>query len=387
MSSQDHAGCPTIYRPFPGPIGALGVFVDAGSAHEPKPGLAHLTEHLVFRGSRTRTGAQILADDTRLGGHGNAYTSEDEVGYTTSVLAQDMPKALAHLLDFVLSPSFPCEAFDAERRIIHAEIATQEDQPEWQVLQVLNAQVWGAHAYGRAIAGTHADLDALTLDDVCDYHATHYTPDRIQIVQVGGVKPEPRPLNNWGRRITPLSAYRPPSSRAITHVPGGQAHVYVGTRLPAPSHPDFPALVRLTDILGGSGSSRLSMEIRENRGLAYSVGAGLDVRVAGTLWCAYVGCHPSNVDTVVDVIQATLADVAQTPISDAELESAHTYRTIVNTFAEETAGDVVRKVRQDMVHHGCPQPPLPACDASRLRAAAEAWFTGPMAVSIGLPDD
>jgi predicted Zn-dependent peptidase len=383
------SGLTTVFLQRPGPTGAIGVFVTGGSAQEPKPGLAHLTEHLVFRGSRTRTGAQILADDTRMGGHGNAYTSEDEVAYTTRVVTADLPQALAHLLDFVVAPSCPEDVFDAERRIIHEEITMREDQPQWQAWQALNAAVWGGHPYGRSIAGTHADLDALTLDDVRAYHATHYTPERLQIIQVGGTQypefPHIWPTAQCAAR-TPCLPPMAGSQTTIT-VPGDQAHVYVGLRLPVPSHVDFPALVRLTDILGGTGSARLPMDIRETRGLAYSVGTAMDIRKEGTLWCAYAGCHPANVEVVVDAIQTALARATDSLVTADELRDTHTYRTITDTFAEETPSGVVRKLRFDLLHHGTPQPPLPACDAETLRTAAQTWLTGPMAVVVALPAD
>ena len=267
---------------------SIGIWVLAGSRDE-RPAISghcHFLEHLLFKGTETRSALDIAEAFDAVGGDVNAFTAKEYTCYYARVLDRDLEMAVEHLVDMLLHSTITAADLAGETDVILSEIDMHEDSPEDMVHDVFTEALWPGHPLGRPILGTKDRIRASTRASVRGFYRRHYVPGRMVISVAGNVKHDRvlamladrmdvgRPLGARGRsakevRVT-RRAPKPSGEHAIKRKRVEQAHIVLGTNGLARTDPDrFPFLI-VNTVLGGGMSSRLFQEIREKRGLAYT---------------------------------------------------------------------------------------------------------------------
>jgi predicted Zn-dependent peptidase len=305
---------------------SVGVWLTRGSRHEPvdRGGIAHFVEHMLFKGTETRSAEDIAQEVDSLGGHLDAFTSKEYAGYYVKVLDEHLPKALDVLSDLVLHPKFDAADVEREKKVILEEIKMVEDTPDDLVHELFTQSFWEGHPLGRPILGTPDSVAALSTAALRRYFGTTYTAGHLVVVAVGNVEHgrlrdllEPtfgRLPAATGSSLDAPPAVVPPA--VIRPKELEQSHVCLGTRSYHQSHDDRYAAYVLNTMLGGSMSSRLFQNVRERRGLAYAVFSNLTAyRDAGAL-TVYAGCANTAVRELLAVVVDELRGMKQAPPAD-----------------------------------------------------------------------
>lgn len=261
---------------------SVGVWIDAGARHERAEvnGVAHMLEHMAFKGTKRRSARVIAEEIENVGGQLNAYTSRENTAYYARVLAEDLPLATDILADILQHSTFEPEELERERGVILQEIGQTLDTPDDLIFDLFQETTFPDQSLGRSILGPAETVQSMTRDQLTGYMAEHYAPGRMVLAAAGKVEHER--LVDIG---TELFQKLPAATSAVEEVQAGryaqgdlrkdrdleQVHLILG--LPAFSYhdDDFYALQVLSAMLGGGMSSRLFQEVREKRGLAYSV--------------------------------------------------------------------------------------------------------------------
>jgi predicted Zn-dependent peptidase len=309
---------------------ALGVWIAAGSRLEPLElgGISHFIEHLIFKGSDKYSASQIAHIFDDMGAEPNASTSKEYTLVNARLLDEDLDKAFEVIAEMVARPSFP--DLDQEREVVLEEVAMYEDSPPELIHDDLCEVVFGEHPLGRPIIGHYETLAALDLDTVRGYHDAHYVNPGVVIAASGHVDHE---------RVAALAAahFRPepgaevvrpelsaPETRHLarfTQKDTEQYHVCLGGPGPRRGDPDRYAAFVVDTILGGSWSSYLFQEVREKRGLAYSVYSYTSLYADAGLAAVYFGSRQEAVEEAMQVILETLAGL-EADMTDAAISRA-----------------------------------------------------------------
>jgi predicted Zn-dependent peptidase len=310
---------------------AVGVFVGVGARDErpPEAGVTHLIEHLLFKGSARYDQMEIARVSDRLGSELNAYTTRESTVVHVRVLDEHLPLAIDVMCDMAASPLFEADALESEREVVLEEIAMIEDDPSDLVHDLAARCVFGQHELGRPVIGTAATVRALGVGDIRAYHARRYGAGNIVVAAAGNVE------HDAFRSLVADRLQLGAAERAVRSTPavaGGtqlflardteQYHVCLSAPgLPRDDDRRF-ALALLDHVLGGAASSRLVQEIREQRGMAYSVysytGSYDDAGQIGI----YVGTRAENVAECVEIARAQMAELAAGGLTADELERA-----------------------------------------------------------------
>ncbi|MFG1604291.1 M16 family metallopeptidase [Actinoplanes sp. NPDC049265] len=317
---------------------SVGVWVNVGSRDETATmsGASHFLEHLLFKGTEKRTALDISADIEAVGGETNAFTTKEYTCFYARVLDADLPLAVDVLCDAVAASVLAPADVEVERGVILEEIAMHEDEPGDEVHDIFTESVFGAESpLGRLISGTEATISPMTRTQINSFYRKRYLPPRIVIAAAGhldhatvvrlvrkalagtaldtpAAPPESRRAS--GRKVRTL-----PVRTIVRPRDTEQAHLVLGG--PGISRLDQRrfALGVLNNVLGGGMSSRLFQEIREKRGLAYSV-YSYDTQYADAgVFGVYAGCAPGKVDEVLDLTRAELASVAAKGVTAEEV--------------------------------------------------------------------
>ncbi|WP_181310562.1 M16 family metallopeptidase [Nocardioides campestrisoli] len=315
---------------------SIGVWVAVGSRDESPAlhGCSHFLEHLLFKGTRERSAMEISVALDEVGGEFNAFTAKEYTCFHARVLDEDLPLAVDVLGDMITNSLLSAEDVEAEREVILDEIAMHDDDPDDVVHNLFAEQAWGDSPLGRPIAGTVESITALTREQIARFHRRHYRPATM-VVSVAGnvdhasvVRQVRRAFgrNNFlvgdeppTRPRTGAKARRVRAGTASAHRQLEQVNLVLGMRGLTRNDPRRYVLGILNTTLGGGTSSRLFQEVRERRGLAYSVYSfGSHHDDAGLVGVS-VGCLPAKVDEVLEVVRAELARVAAEGITAEEL--------------------------------------------------------------------
>ncbi|MEZ4455573.1 MAG: pitrilysin family protein [Gemmatimonadales bacterium] len=311
---------------------AAGVWVRSASAHEQREemGLAHLLEHMVFKGTARRTARELaLALEVR-GGSLDAFTGRDQTSYQAHVLDQDLPLALDILTDLVRHPRLDPADLDLERNVILEEIKGVEDTPDDLVFDLFSAALWPDHSYGYSILGTPDTVGRLGTDDLRRFHEAGYYPGNMVIAAAGHLEHDRlvADLDRLGwfappeRRAARAAAAPVPAVRGRAQVVArdtAQTHIVLGTdTFDARDDRRYPLAI-LANIFGGGMSSRLFQRVREELGLAYAVYSFQQgFRCTGVLG-VYVGTQPETAPAALEAIRGEFAAVAAKGLEPAEL--------------------------------------------------------------------
>ncbi|MBS43259.1 MAG: peptidase M16 [Nocardioides sp.] len=332
------SGLRIITEAVPGARSAtVGVWVGVGSRHESDElhGCSHFLEHLLFKGTHERSAMDISAQLDSVGGELNAFTAKEYTCFHARVLDEDLPLAVDVLGDMITSSLVAEHDVEAERDVILDEIAMHDDDPDDVVHNLLAELAWGSRTpLGRPIAGTEESIEALTRDQVAAFYDEHYRAPSTVVAVAGSLDHDTvvSLVSQAFARAGFLDGTAPPR----TPVPVSQRLEVASGQVSATrafeqvnlvlAHPGLPrgderrfALGVLNTALGGGTSSRLFQEVRERRGLAYSVYSFADHYADSGLVGVSVGCLPGRVDAVLETVRAELAQVAEHGLDAEEL--------------------------------------------------------------------
>jgi predicted Zn-dependent peptidase len=328
-------GLPVVAEPMPEARSiSIGVWCRVGSRHEtaPEAGLAHFLEHLCFKGTARRSARQISEEIDRLGGELNAFTTRETTTFYATVLSEHLPQAVELLEDVVLHPALAAGDIAKERQVIMEEIKMVDDNPEEMVHDLHARQLWGRHPLGRPVQGTAQSVERLTRRQITEFWRRYYRPQQMVIAVAGDLRWRTlmrlldRTFGRW--RAKPVAEPPAPTAPAahsgvrFIRRPLTQLHCCLSTPGLAQNHPERYAGYLLNTILGGSVSSRLFQEVRERRGLAYTVYSSLHGFADTGTTSIYAACHPSAGAKVVRVIHRELRTLARDAVGARELRQA-----------------------------------------------------------------
>jgi predicted Zn-dependent peptidase len=339
----------------------MGFWVGTGSADESGPlwGASHFLEHLLFKGTATRSARQISEAVDAVGGEMNAFTTKEYTAFYVRLLAEEAELGLDILSDILWSPAFRPDELESERQVILEEILMHGDEPADLVHDVLAEALWPDHTLGREVLGEEDTILAMRREQIAAFHAEHYRPANIVFAAAGDLHHEAI-ADGVGRRLLSGGGVAPtrtaPGSGAggpvVVERPTEQAHVAVGVAGLARGDERRYALSILDHLLGGGMSSRLFQTIREDRGLAYSVYSyRLAFEHAGAL-AVYAGTSPANVRQVLGLIHEELDRMAAGGITDAELELARSHLRGSLVLGLEDSGARMSRIGHARLVHG-----------------------------------
>jgi predicted Zn-dependent peptidase len=290
----------------------VGVWLTRGSRHEPEahPGIAHFIEHMLFKGTDKRSAEDIAQAIDSVGGHMDAFTSKEYAGYYIKVLDEHLAFAWDILADIVSSPALRPDEIDREKKVILEEIKMVEDTPDDLVHELFAQCLWASHPLGRPILGSRESVESFDEATLAEFFRSTYTTRNLVVAAVGNIDHARvrdlvqasfgmlRPDGAFTAEVAP--AVLPQT--LVREKDLEQSHVCLGTSSYAQQHDDRYAAYVMNTILGGSMSSRLFQNVREKRGLAYSVFSSLAAyRDAGTM-TIYAGCANEAVPELIDVV-------------------------------------------------------------------------------------
>ncbi len=316
---------------------SVGLWTDAGSRHEApnEHGMAHLVEHMLFKGTPTRSAVQIPREIEGLGSSIDGYTVEDHTAYQAKAPAERFEKLFDVLADFYLRPVMDPTDLESEKQVIHEEIAMIQDQPA-QLLEDLSSEAtWGAnHPLGRSITGTDASLDAFQRDDLLAFYRRAYCGENTVISIAGNidskaieriVKSQFENLQS-GDPASFASAFDPlPDHRFVEAEDQEQTHLALSFEAVHRNDPARYAIKLLNVILGENMSSRLFQELREERALCYEVQTDLVSFDDAGLLQIFLALSPGNLDEALQIISRILLRLIKEGVTEAELEGAKSY--------------------------------------------------------------
>lgn len=317
---------------------SLGIFVKIGSRYEPEAeaGISHFIEHMLFKGTQRRPTARLIAEAIEgVGGVSNAYTSQETTVYYAKMAASQVNTAIDVLTDMVRYPLFDVTEFEKERSVISEELDMIYDAPDNWVNVLLDQVLWPDHPLGRNVVGTHQSLAGMSHEALLAYFKAGYHPGNMLVALGGAFEPDHviaelgARLDDWQPGILPEFEAAPPvQPRPRWHVenrPIEQGHLCLAAPGLSRSHPKRYALSVLNTILGEGMSSRLFLNIREERGLAYAVDSGLNLLQDTGDLVIYAGVAPERAKEALQAILDELERLRQEPVPAPELRKAKEY--------------------------------------------------------------
>ncbi len=295
---------------------AVGFWVGTGARDESDPdsGASHFLEHLLFKGTARRSALEVAAAVESVGGSMNAFTTHEYTAFYVRVPDDHLALALDVLSDVVWSPALRPEELEAERQVILEEIRMRDDTPDDLVHELLAEGLFPGHRLGRPVIGSPESIRAMSRDQVRDLHRGHYRPGNVVVAAAGNLShgdvveavERLAPGPQGGRPERGLGPVPDPRPWMLRHQTTEQAHLALGLRGLAHDDPDRFALSVLNQALGGGMASRLFQEVRERRGLAYSVYSYRASYAETGALVLYAGTAPERASETVDVLHGEL---------------------------------------------------------------------------------
>jgi predicted Zn-dependent peptidase len=315
---------------------ALGIWVGVGSRDEDQAhaGATHYLEHLLFKGTRRRTALEISSEMDAVGGEMNAFTAKEYTCYYARVLDRDLPLAVDILSDMVTGSLIAPKDVDAERNVVLEEIAMNDDEPSDTVHEAFTAKLFGDTPLGRPILGTTDSIKRITREQIFEHYRARYTPEHLVVAAAGNLHHDTMAelvseafgpaLDRVAEPAAPRLNGKPSAAEAgagltLVSRPIEQANLVLGCEAMSRTDNRRFALSVLNAAFGGGMSSRLFQEVREKRGLAYSVYSFATQHSDTGVWGVYVGCLPSKADEVLAICTEEITRVIEGGLTEAEL--------------------------------------------------------------------
>jgi predicted Zn-dependent peptidase len=367
---------------------AVGIWAGVGGRHEPARlnGISHFIEHMLFKGTSRRSARRIMEEVEGVGGDLNAYTTEERTCYYAVAAAEFFPRVCDVLCDFYVDPRFAPSDIERERGVIGEEIQMYRDEPASHVQEILNQNFWPGHALGRPLTGTLESIESMGRDDFLEYRKTHYHAGSTVFSAAGCVRHDAvvemasRLLANLPKGRKPRALPAPPALKGpqvvVEKRDTQQTQVAIG--LPASSNYDDRryALHLLHVILGGNGSSRLFQELRERRGLCYSVSTHPNPFADTGMFNISLGLDGANLERSLRLIRSEVDRIRNTPPKAAELRRAKEYAVGISRMSlERSSAQNVRAGMSVLIYGEIPDPEimhehLRAVTAEQITSAA-----------------
>ena len=341
---------------------AVGVWVETGSRHEPEArgGISHLIEHLVFKGTASRTAEDIARTMDSVGGQMDAFTTKENTCFYVQVLDEHLPLAVDLLTDILLHPVFNADELEREKSVVLQEIKMVEDTPDDVIHDIFAAQVWAGHPLGRPILGTRDLVNSFDRDLVLRHFNDEYVPPRIIIAVAGNVTHDQvvelfgRGFNGF-RHAAASRAQQPATIGAsvnIVHKTLEQVHVVMG--FPGLPHaaPERYALYLLNDVIGGSMSSRLFQEVRERQGFVYSIHSGVQAFADTGITYVYAATDPANFAKMLKSILKEVRELKKNGINEDELRRAKDHLKGSLMLSLESTSSRMNRLAKHELHLG-----------------------------------
>ena len=348
---------------------AVGIWCAVGARHESSrlSGISHFVEHLLFKGTRTRTARQISEEIEGVGGDLNAFTDEERTCYYAAASADHFPRVAGVLADMYQHSRFDSEEIERERGVIVEEIEMVKDEPAQYVHELLSTETWKGHALGRPITGTKKSLAAITRRDLIDHLRTHCHAGRTIFTAAGSVDHDDV-VKLAAKLLGKLSKKTATHSLKVPRMPtdprifiesreSQQSQVALSFRGVGCADPRRHAASLLHVILGGNMSSRLFQELRERRGLCYSISSSLSTYSDAGSFEISLGLDGGNVVKALRLILKECRRIAEKGPSTAELRRACDYTIGTSRMALERAATQNYRLGSSLLSHGRIIPP------------------------------
>ena len=348
---------------------AVGIWVNVGSRDEAPAtaGASHFLEHLLFKGTTSRTALEISSSIESVGGEMNAFTSKEYTCFYARVIDTDLPMAIDVVSDLITSSIVTALDVDAERKVVLEEIAMRDDDPSDLVHDLFSDTFYGDTAIGRPILGTIDSIKGMSRNTVFNYYKKKYLPQDLVVAVAGNIKhkrvvamvEQALSRDNF-LDVLAAPVIRPnipvkntkQKSVGLMYKKSEQAHMFYGMEGVARADERRFAMGVLSAALGGGMSSRLFQEIREKRGLAYSVYAYAQQFAGSGLLGFYAGCNPARAIEVVEIIRSVLADVADNGMTYEEIERAKGAVRGSLVLSQEDTGSRMSRIGKNEIVYG-----------------------------------
>jgi predicted Zn-dependent peptidase len=294
----------------------VGAWVGSGARDERDGewGASHFLEHLLFKGTAERSARDIAEAVESVGGEMNAFTAHEQTVFYVRVPDSELPLAIEILGDVLWRPAFRADDIEAERQVILEEIGMRDDTPDDLVHDVFATALFPGHPLGREVLGSETSIIEMPRERIVNYHGRHYQPQHTVLAAAGNLGHDEvvelinRSFPTQGESVPAreLDHFAPPQPVVVVQRETEQAHLVLGMRAIASLDEDRYALTVLNQAFGGGMSSRLFQEVREERGLAYSVYSYRAAYAESGFLAVYAGTAPARLDETLDVIQAEL---------------------------------------------------------------------------------
>jgi predicted Zn-dependent peptidase len=348
---------------------AVGIWVNVGSRDEAPAtaGASHFLEHLLFKGTTSRTALEISSSIESVGGEMNAFTSKEYTCFYARVIDTDLPMAIEVVSDLITSSIVTALDVDAERKVVLEEIAMRDDDPSDLVHDLFSDAYYGNTPIGRPILGTIDSINGMSRNTVFNYYKKKYLPQDLVVAVAGNIKhkrvvamvEEALSRDNF-LNVMAAPVIRPNTpvkntkqqSVGLMYKKSEQAHMFYGMEGVARADERRFAMGILSAALGGGMSSRLFQEIREKRGLAYSVYSYAQQFAGSGLIGFYAGCNPTKAVEVVEIIRSVLGDVADNGMTHEEIERAKGAVRGSLVLSQEDSGSRMSRIGKNEIVYG-----------------------------------
>jgi len=341
----------------------IGCYVAIGGRDEPEAlsGASHFLEHLLFKGTADRAAREIAASVDARGGEMNAFTAREHTAFYVRLPSSETAFGVDLLGDVVARPAFRPDEVESERQVILEELLLSEDEPDERVHTLCMEGLFPHHPLGREVLGSDATIAAMDRDDIAAFHDTYYRPANLVVVAAGdldhddvvaGVEAGFTNGRDGGRSPERVAPDDEPLERLVLSRPTEQAHLTFGWRAFDLHDPDRYALAVVNQVLGGGMSSRLFHEIRERRGLAYSVYSYSALYSDTGALMVYAGTSSTRVDEVRAIVDAEIASVVADGLTTEELDVARGYLEGSMLLGLEDSGSRMARLGSGVIARG-----------------------------------
>ncbi len=343
-----------------------GIWVRRGSRHEAPElnGICHFIEHAVFKGTQRRTARDIAVESDRLGGNLDAFTTHEMTGFAVKVADRSLPDAFDLLADLLAHPRFDQNDLEREQKVILEEMKMVEDTPDELLGELFNAAYFPGHPLGRPIEGTEATITSFNHHTISAFHAREFSAPNLVVAAAGNVDHESlvelvessfanTAANTEALRSDAAEQSPRPAAPILIEQKKEleQAHLVIAAPWPDAKSDDRYAASLLASVVGGGTSSRLWQTIREERGLAYSVGAGGNTFSDVGVFTIYAGTSPEHLDEVLDLSLEEMRNVVAESVSEEELKLAKDQAiSSILLGLESSSARVSALARQEIIH-------------------------------------
>ncbi len=339
---------------------AVGIWADVGSRHEmaEQNGISHMLEHMLFKGTKQRSAQQIVDDIENVGGHMNAYTSRDITSYHIHLLKEDMPLAIDVLSDMYLNSTIPDDELLKERKVILQEIGMCNDTPDDLIFDHFFGTAYQNQAAGRSILGPSSIVANMPRESLIQHIENFYTPENTVICAAGNVTHDAL-VDEVKKRFSGMRPNAKKSYEAANYTGGTkmdnkaeleQVHLAIGFKGMSRLDDRFYTSRLLSSILGGGMSSRLFQEIRENRGLVYSVFSFAQAMQDSGQFGIYAGTGPDQVQELIPAVCEELKKV-QSHITETEINRAKVQIKASLLMGQESMMTRANVVAKRLIHY------------------------------------